>query len=265
MKTWLLVGGSFLPTVTRYSRYSNCTLSAAQWIITSAVSWCTCVEDGCDCHNSATSESVKTWLQTPTLEDSDSEDGYVPGSHRHTGHDRSLPTAAEGRPPPGVQQKGSSEHRWHPSLQNALTAYAQPRDVDAHRHNGHDRNASTSAQPNVPGYDRRGSDHGAGPSSHANGAVHTGFIRNGNLTGDLTGLNAQLDDRDPSGAGQDANGPEGEPALAVGKIKLKIRRPVSAASDTYDESWYSEHLDRQPDLQGDIQDLTEVTDGLHSL
>ena len=60
-------------------------------------------------------------------------------------------------------------------------------------------------------------------------------------------------------AGPDGNALD-ETAPAVGKIKLKIRRPVSAASEAYDESWFAEHLDRLPDVQAPIQDLAEVLD-----
>ena len=55
------------------------------------------------------------------------------------------------------------------------------------------------------------------------------------------------------------NGDRGQVAAAapsVGKIKLKLRRPLSA--DEYDESWFAEHVDRQPNLRGPIIDMDQV-------
>ncbi len=45
-------------------------------------------------------------------------------------------------------------------------------------------------------------------------------------------------------------------APSVGKIKLKLRRPLSA--DEYDESWFAEYVDRQPNLRGPITDMDQV-------
>lgn len=211
------------------------------------------------------------------MEDSDSEDGAIPGSyltHHRTDHDRNRLAAAARWPPPGAQQNGVSAvdtQLWQNGVQRMLTADAQPRHA-THRDSGRHRHATAAAQPTAKavyqspaldspvGHDRRGMEDDAGPSNHANGAVHAGFKHSGNLTGDLTGLNAQSDDRGSIGAGPHASGPMDETGPAVGKIKLKIRRPVSAASETYDQSWFAEHLVRQPQLQAPIQDLTEVTD-----
>ena len=45
-------------------------------------------------------------------------------------------------------------------------------------------------------------------------------------------------------------------APSVGKIKLKLRRPLSG--DEYDESWFAEYIDRQPNLRGPITDMVQV-------
>jgi len=57
------------------------------------------------------------------------------------------------------------------------------------------------------------------------------------------------------------NGDRGQVAAAapsVGKIKLKLRRPWSAGADEYDESWFAEYVDRQPNLRGPITDFDQV-------
>lgn len=57
------------------------------------------------------------------------------------------------------------------------------------------------------------------------------------------------------------NGDRGQVAAAapsVGKIKLKLRRPWSAGADEYDESWFAEYVDRQPNLRGPISDFDQV-------
>ena len=57
------------------------------------------------------------------------------------------------------------------------------------------------------------------------------------------------------------NGDRGQVAAAapsVGKIKLKLRRPWSAGADEYDESWFAEYVDRQPNLRGPIADFDQV-------
>lgn len=46
-------------------------------------------------------------------------------------------------------------------------------------------------------------------------------------------------------------------APSVGKIKLKLRRPLSARADEYDESWFAEYVDRQPNLRGPITDFDQ--------
>jgi len=54
------------------------------------------------------------------------------------------------------------------------------------------------------------------------------------------------------------NGDRGQVAAAapsVGKIKLKLRRPLSAE---YDESWFAEYVDKQPNLRGPITDMDQV-------
>ena len=45
-------------------------------------------------------------------------------------------------------------------------------------------------------------------------------------------------------------------APSVGKITLKIRRP---GSDGYDESWFAEHVDRQPTLREPVASLDQVS------
>ncbi len=55
------------------------------------------------------------------------------------------------------------------------------------------------------------------------------------------------------------NGDRGQVAAAapsVGKIKLKLRRPLSA--DEYNESWFAEYVDKQPNLRGLITDMDQV-------
>lgn len=58
-----------------------------------------------------------------------------------------------------------------------------------------------------------------------------------------------------------SSGDRGQAAAAapsVGKIKLKIRRPWSAGADEYDESWFAEHVGRQPNLRGPIATTDQV-------
>lgn len=219
--------------------------------------------------------------QVAGLDDSDSEDGAIPISHgpgRHVTQDHTHVSAAAAarQPPPGPHQRSTGpvdSQQWQAGLHRAPTADAQIRQTaqrkalqrDGTLH-GHDRNATdymhTQAEP-LHGpfdHDRRGTGHAAGPSRHSSAVEHAGFAKSGNLTGDLTGLNAQMEDHEagPSGSALDESAP------AVGKIKLKIRRPVSAASEAYDESWFAEHLDQQPELQAPIQDLAEVQHCLYT-
>ena len=205
------------------------------------------------------------------MEDSDSEDAAIPGSHglgrlptfpqTHHLSSHMAATAAARRPPPGTHQPSASPLDNHPRhSQQSDLRHAGYQD-NAH---GHHRHATDNVLPNAKAVhqshtaDRHRLGDNAGPSGQMFGGMHAGFSRSGNLTGDLTGLNAQMDDRDASGAGPSAVAPVPEPAPAIGKIKLKVRRPVSAASEAYDESWFAEHLDRQPELQAPIQTLPEV-------
>ena len=41
-------------------------------------------------------------------------------------------------------------------------------------------------------------------------------------------------------------------APAVPKIKLKIKRRWSAGCEDYDDSWFAQHVDRQPQLKGPV-------------
>ena len=219
--------------------------------------------------------------QVAGLEDNDSEDGAIPMSHgpgRHVTQDNTHVSAAAAarQPPAGPHQHSTGpidSQQWQAGLHRGPTADAQIRQTARRKSlqrdgtlHGHDSNAAdymhTQAEP-LHGpfdHDRRGTEHAAGPSRHSSDAEHAGFANSGNLTGDLTGLNAQMEDHEarPSGSALDESAP------AVGKIKLKIRRPVSAASEAYDESWFAEHLDRQPELQAPIQDLAEVLHCLHT-
>lgn len=203
------------------------------------------------------------------MEDSDSKDAAIPGSHglgrhptfpqTHHSSPHMAATAAARRPPPGSHELNPLANRQRDFLSDLRHPGYQD---SAH---GHHRHATDDVLPNAKAVhqshtaDRQRLGDNAGPSGQMFGAMHAGFSRSGNLTGDLTGLNAQMDDRDASGAGPSAVAPVPEPAPAIGKIKLKVRRPVSAASEAYDESWFAEHLDRQPELQAPIQNLAEVS------
>ena len=198
------------------------------------------------------------------LDESDTEDGGRHGSAQllqQQQHDRAhvrAPATGQqaqaGRPersatPPHTQQAGGHRHM-------------QPATVGRPQHMG----VATAAQHKHT--DAAGADYDRGrdkeDGSGFNGQLPPGaFLRRGNLTGNLTGLNADLDGE---GAERAATASDGADAAAPPhkKLKLKLpRRPVSASSDAYDESWYTEHLDRQPDLQGPIADLAQVHPLLH--
>lgn len=43
------------------------------------------------------------------------------------------------------------------------------------------------------------------------------------------------------------------------KITLKLKRRWSAGSENYDDSWFAQHVDRQPDRRGPVSSLREVS------
>ena len=55
-------------------------------------------------------------------------------------------------------------------------------------------------------------------------------------------------------------GDGGQPGAAapakVGKLTLKIKRPLA---DNYKESWFVEHVDRQPSLKGPVSSIDQVS------
>ena len=54
------------------------------------------------------------------------------------------------------------------------------------------------------------------------------------------------------------NAQAGAPQLPGPKIKLKITGRWSAGSDNYDDSWFAQHVDRQPELRARVSDLLQV-------
>lgn len=52
--------------------------------------------------------------------------------------------------------------------------------------------------------------------------------------------------------------PAGAAPPAGPKITLKLKRRWSAGSDDYDDSWFAQHVDRQPDRRGLVSSLQEV-------
>ena len=60
--------------------------------------------------------------------------------------------------------------------------------------------------------------------------------------------------------GQDALMTDAGPAQPVGpKVTLKLKRRWSAGSEDYDDSWFAQHVDRQPDRFGSVSSLSEVS------
>lgn len=200
-------------------------------------------------------------VQAGVLDKSDTEDG---GHHnsaqpsQEQQHDKAhVRASAPGQHPQPARQQRSASPVYSQQQQAGPQRHVQSATAEGRRH----MDAATTAKHRHMGAVSVGHDKSTDKedgSGFSEQLPPGAFSRRGNLTGNLTGLDADLD-----GDGVQAvpTASEGADAAAPPhkKLKLKLpRRPVSASSDAYDESWYTEHLDRQPELQGPIAHLAQV-------